>query len=132
MRYLSLAEALAVAEAVTRIEVAILARGPRINLLDSALHAPQASFGGHDMYPDFLDQAAVLAVRISGITPCSTATSALPGGCLTMFCVLNGREIDVPTEEAVTTMWRWQPATWTKQGYRSGSPCGLTGNADSQ
>jgi Fic/DOC family len=65
VRYLSLAEALAVAEAVTGIEVAVHARGSRINLLDSALHAPQASFSGHDMYPEFLDQAAVLAVRIS-------------------------------------------------------------------
>jgi death-on-curing protein len=104
VRYLSLAEALAVAEAVTGIDVAVLARGPRINLLDSALHAPQASFGGHDMYPEFLDQAAVLAVRISRNHPLLDGNKRLAWGCLTMFCMLNGHELDVPTEEAVSTM----------------------------
>lgn len=46
MRYLSLAEALVIAEAVTGIDSSTLARGPRVGLLDSALHAPGASFGG--------------------------------------------------------------------------------------
>jgi death-on-curing protein len=104
VRYLSLAEALAVAEAVTGTEVAVLARGPRINLLDSALHAPQASFGGHDMYPEFLDQAAVLAVRISRNHPLLDGNKRLSWGCLTMFCALNDHQLDVPTEEAVTAM----------------------------
>ena len=104
MRYLSLAEALAVAEAVTGIEVAIHARGSRINLLDSALHAPQASFGGHDMYPEFLDQAAVLAVRISRNHPLLDGNKRLAWGCLTTFCALNGHDLHVPTEEAVRTM----------------------------
>jgi death-on-curing protein len=104
VRYLSLAEALAVAEAVTGIEVAVHARGSRINLLDSALHAPQASFGGHDMYPEFLDQAAVLAVRISRNHPLLDGNKRLAWGCLVMFCVLNGHDLQVPTEEAVRTM----------------------------
>lgn len=104
MRYLSLAEALTVAEAVTGIDVTVLARAPRINLLDSALHAPQASFGGHDMYPEFLDQAAVLAVRVSRNHPLLDGNKRLAWGCLTMFCSLNGHQLDVPTEEAVATM----------------------------
>ena len=104
MRYLSLAEALAVAEAVTGIEVAVHARGSRINLLDSALHAPQASFGGHDMYPEFLDQAAVLAVRISRNHPLLDGNKRLAWSCLTMFCELNGHDLHVPTDEAVRTM----------------------------
>jgi death on curing protein len=65
VRYLNLAEALAVAEAVTGLDVATLSRSPRIDLLDSALHAPQASFDGHELYPKFVDKAAVLAVRIA-------------------------------------------------------------------
>jgi death-on-curing protein len=104
VRYLSLAEALAVAEAVTGIEVAVHARGARMNLLDSALHAPQASFGGHDMYPEFLDQAAVLAVRISRNHPLLDGNKRLAWSCLTMFCALNGHDLNVPTEEAVKTM----------------------------
>ena len=104
MRYLSLAEALAIAEAVTGIDAHVLARTPRINLLDSALHAPQASFGGHDMYPEFIYQAAVLAVRISRNHPLLDGNKRLAWTCLTMFCALNGRQLQVPTEEAVTTM----------------------------
>ena len=46
MRYLSLAEALVIAEAVTGIDDVVLAKGAGIGLLDSALHALQASFGG--------------------------------------------------------------------------------------
>jgi death-on-curing protein len=45
VRYLTLAEALAIAEAVTGIDAAILSRAARLELLDSALHAPQAGFG---------------------------------------------------------------------------------------
>lgn len=56
------------------------------------------------MYPEFLDQAAVLAVRISRITPFSTATSALPGDASPCFASLNGHQLDVPAAEAVTTM----------------------------
>ena len=38
MRYLSLAEALAIAEAVTGTDIETLARSARLDLLDSALH----------------------------------------------------------------------------------------------
>lgn len=65
MRYLSLAEALAIAEAVTGTDIKTLARSARLDLLDSALHAPQAGFGDDDFYPAFLDKAAVLVVRIA-------------------------------------------------------------------
>lgn len=58
MRYLTLAEALAIAEAVTGIDATTLARArvSQLELLDSALHAPQASFGGEEFYPKFVDK----------------------------------------------------------------------------
>ncbi len=65
MRYLTLGEALTIAQAVTGTEAAILARAARLDLLDSALHAPQAGFGELEFYPDFAAQAAVLVVRIT-------------------------------------------------------------------
>jgi hypothetical protein len=40
VRYLTLAEALVIAEAVTGVDAAILSKGPRIYFLDSVLHAP--------------------------------------------------------------------------------------------
>ena len=35
------------------------------DLADSALHAPAAGFGDTDLYPDFVDKAAVLIVRLA-------------------------------------------------------------------
>lgn len=51
MRYLTLAEALVIAEAVTDIELVTLAEASRLELLDSALHAPEAGFRDKDFYP---------------------------------------------------------------------------------
>jgi len=48
VRYLTLAEALIIAEAVTGIDAAVLGRASRLELLDSALHAPQAGFGDEE------------------------------------------------------------------------------------
>jgi hypothetical protein len=53
VRYLSLAEALVIAEAVTGVDATVLSKSAGIGLLDSALHAPQASFGGEEFYPSF-------------------------------------------------------------------------------
>src|SRR6266851_5341293 len=71
MRYLTLAEALIIAEAVTGLEATTLARASRLELLDSALHAPEAGFGEVEFYPDPIDKAAVLAVRIARNHPAS-------------------------------------------------------------
>lgn len=104
MRYLTLAEALIIGEAVTGIEAAVLARVCRLELLDSALHAPQAGFGETEFYPEFLDKAAVLAVRIAKNHPLPDGNKRLAWQALTMFCALNGWSLRVPTDEAVETM----------------------------
>ncbi len=104
MRYLSLAEALVIAEAVTGIDHVVLAKGAGIGLLDSALHAPQASFGGQEMYPDFVDKAAILAVRISRNHPLPDGNKRLAWGCLTIFCLLNGWDLHVESDDAVEQM----------------------------
>lgn len=104
MRYLSLAEALVVAQVVTGIDSAILARSAGVDLLDSALNAPQAGFGEEDFYPDFVDKAAVLTVRIARNHPLPDGNKRLAWGCLTMFCELNGRHLEAPAEAAVGQM----------------------------
>lgn len=99
MRYLSLAEALVVAEAVTGLDTATL--GTDLGLLDSALHAPQAGFAGHELYPDLVDKAAVLAVRIARNHPLPDGNKRLAWGCLTLFCALNGHDLAGTTDDAV-------------------------------
>ncbi len=54
-----LTEALIIAEAVTGIDAVVLARASRVELLDSALHAPQAGLGNEEFYTEFVDKAAV-------------------------------------------------------------------------
>jgi death-on-curing protein len=50
-RYLSLAEFWFLAEHVTGVDAATLINASRVDLADSALHAPQAGFGDTDFYP---------------------------------------------------------------------------------
>jgi len=104
VRYLTLAEALVIAEAVTGVEAATLAKASRIELLDSALHAPRAGFGDVEFYPDPLDKAAVLAVRIARNHPLPDGNKRLAWQALTMFLALSGWDLAAPTDEAVTTV----------------------------
>jgi death-on-curing protein len=104
VRYLTLAEALTIAEAVTGTPAAVLARASRLDLLDSALHAPQAGFGEVEFYPDFVDKAAVLTVRIAKNHPLPDGNKRLAWQSLTMFCALNGYGLEVPADDAVELM----------------------------
>jgi hypothetical protein len=56
VRYLTLAAALTIGEAVTGIDTTVLARVCQLDLLDSALDAPQARFRDIEFYPDFADK----------------------------------------------------------------------------
>ena len=62
-RYLGLAEFFWLAEQVTGLDTTILVKASRVELADSALHAPQAGYGDEDFYPDIYDRAAVLTCR---------------------------------------------------------------------
>ena len=46
-------------------EATVLIKAARVELADSALHAPSAAFGDDDFYPDLADKAAVLTCRLS-------------------------------------------------------------------
>jgi hypothetical protein len=78
-RYLSLAEFWFLSELVTGIDAATLIRASRVDLADSALHAPQAGFDDTDFYPDVYDKAAVLACRIAWNHPLPMAISGQHG-----------------------------------------------------
>ena len=64
-RYLTLAEYFWLAEQVTATEADVLVKAARVELADSALHAPTAGFGDEDFYPDLVDKAAVLTCRLA-------------------------------------------------------------------
>ncbi len=104
MNYLSLAEAFVLGQLVTGIDAVVLESASRTELLDSALHAPQAGFGDDDFYPDFFMKAAVLCTRIARNHPLPDGNKRLAWICLVTFCDVNGYELFVAKEEAVRTV----------------------------
>ncbi len=90
MRYLSLAEYLWLAEQVTGIEAPVLSKAARIDLADSALHAPSARFGEQDFYPDVIDKAAVLTCRLAWNHPLPDGNKRAAWAALVLFLDLNG------------------------------------------
>lgn len=105
-RYLSLAEFWFLAEQVTGIDAATLIKASRVDLADSALHAPQAGVGDTDFYPDIFDKAAVLACRISWNHPLPDGNKRAAWACMVLFIDLNdGRWTKPPdVDHAVEAM----------------------------
>ncbi|MCZ7536916.1 MAG: Fic family protein [Acidimicrobiia bacterium] len=106
-RYVSLAEYFWLAEQVTGIEAAVLVKAARVDLADSALHAPQAGFGEEEFYPDLLDKAAVLTCRLAWNHPLPDGNKRAAWAALVMFIDLNDGswEPDPPNvDDAETAM----------------------------
>ena len=88
-RYLSLAEYFWLAEQVTGIAAATLAKASRSDLADSALHAPQAGFGEEEFYPDLYDKAAVLVCRLAWNHPLADGNKRAAWAALVVFIDVN-------------------------------------------
>ena len=88
-RYLSLAEYLWLAEQVTGTPAEALWASGRIELADSALHAPMAEFGGQEFYPDVINKAAVLCWRLARNHPLPDGNKRAAWAALVVFIDLN-------------------------------------------
>ncbi len=88
-RYLTLAEYFWLAEQVTGTEAAVLIKAARVELADSALHAPGAGFGDEDFYPDLIDKAAVLTCRLAWNHPLPDGNKRAAWAALVLFLDLN-------------------------------------------
>ena len=104
MKYLDLAEAFVIAEAVTGIDAHDLVHVSRSDLLDSALHAPQAGFGDTDFYPSLVEKAAVLCVRIAKNHPLPDGNKRLAWMSTVVFLELNEHALEVDEDDAVDMM----------------------------
>jgi death on curing protein len=106
-RYIQLAEFFWLAEQVTTMDSVTLTKVSRVELADSALHAPQAGFGDDDFYPDIIDKAAVLACRIAWNHPLPDGNKRAAWASLLLFVDLNNGSWnpDPPnSDEAVAAM----------------------------
>jgi death-on-curing protein len=95
VEYLDLADFLVIAEEVTGINVQVLSTMSSLSLADSALHAPQAGYGDADYYPDFVDKAAVLLVRLAMNHPLPDGNKRAAWVSMRMFVAIND--------------WTWDP-----------------------
>lgn len=99
VRYIDLVDYVAIAAEVTGLDVATVLKIANLDLdlADSALHAPAAGFGfgDTDLYPDFVDKAAVLIVRLARNHPLPDGNKRAGWTALRYFIVANG--------------WSWDP-----------------------
>jgi death-on-curing protein len=95
-RYITLGEYLWLGEQVTGVEAVVLAKAARTELADSALHAPQAAFDGHEFYVEVVDKAAVLVCRLSWNHPLPDGNKRAAWPALVLFLDLNGARRDGP------------------------------------
>jgi death-on-curing protein len=130
VRYLTLAEALTIAEAVTGLDPVTLSKASRLELLDSALHAPQAGFGDEDFYPDIEQKAAVLAVRIARNHPLPDGNKRLAWQSLTIFLGLNGYDLATSATMPSRSCSASLPERSTRKQPRCGSASGSSRQDD--
>ena len=90
VEYLGLADYLAIAAEVTGLDIDTVIKVTNLDLADSALHAPLAGFGETDFYPDFVDKAAVLVVRLAKNHPLPDGNKRAAWVSLRAFVDMNG------------------------------------------
>ncbi len=95
--YLDLADFLAISELVLQEPGEDIAWVARLDLAESALHAPAASFGGVEFYPDLATKAAVLCTRIVKNHPLPDGNKRVGFVCMIEFCLRNGLTWTPPT-----------------------------------
>ncbi len=103
--YLDLADYLLIAESVLGVPLEAIAEWPGIGLAESALRAPAMGFGGVEFYPDLLDKAAVLCVRLARNHPLPDGNKRVAYLALVEFLARNDIEWRPPsTDETVSTI----------------------------
>ncbi|NNM97443.1 MAG: type II toxin-antitoxin system death-on-curing family toxin [Candidatus Dormibacteraeota bacterium] len=90
VRYLDLTDFLAIAAEVTNLDAETLTRVTNLNLAESALHAPAASWAGEDFYPEFVDKAAVLLAHLAKNHPLPDGNKRAAWVALRLFLDMNG------------------------------------------
>jgi death-on-curing protein len=108
VRPLELADFLLIAEAVLEIPAKKVAEDSSLHLADSALHAPLASFGGIEAYPDFATKAAVLCAHLVKNHPLKDGNAPVALIATIEFCQRNGHPWSTAAGDAdgeVTAAW---------------------------
>jgi len=95
VRYLDLIDYVAIASELTGLDAETVTKVAKLDLADSALHAPAAGFRETEFYPEFVDKAAVLVVRLTQNHPLPDGNKRAAWVALRLFIEING--------------WHWGP-----------------------
>ena len=90
LEYVELVDYLAIAVEVTGLSVKTITQMTKLDLADSALHAPAAGFGDTEFYPDFIDKAAVFLVRLAKNHPLPDGNKRAAWVAMRLFVEING------------------------------------------
>jgi death on curing protein len=93
--YLELADYLAIAAEITSLDEQTITKVTKLDLADSALHAPAAGFGEVELYPDFIEKAAVLVTHLAKNHPLPDGNKRAAWVALRLFIEINE--------------WSWKP-----------------------
>jgi death-on-curing protein len=89
VRYVELADYLAISAEITGLDTPTLIRVTKVDLAESALHAPAAGFGPTEFYPDFIDKATVLIVHLAKNHPLPDGNKRAAWVALRLFIEIN-------------------------------------------
>ena len=89
----------------------------KLDLADSALHAPATGFGEVEFYPDFVTKAAVLVVRLAKNHPLPDGNKRAAWVSMRLFVELNGRswQITLSVDEAEHAVLVIASGDWSEQ-----------------
>jgi prophage maintenance system killer protein len=110
VHYVDLVDYLALSAELTGLEAHTLQRVTKIELAESALHAPAAGIGETEFHPDFIDKAAVLLLRLAKNHPLPDGNKRAAWVSLRLFVERGGG-------------WLWGAAS-------GGSVCGFVGGGE--
>jgi len=94
--YPTLDDYLHTAAYVLDLPVETVIKSARIELAESALHAPQAGWGEVEFYPELPMKAAVLLVRLAKNRPLPDGNKRAALATTIAFCVVNGYDWTPP------------------------------------
>ena len=100
VRYPTLEDYLYTAAYVLDLPVETVIKTARIELAESALHAPQAGWGEVEFYPEFPMKAAVLLVRLTKNHALPDANKRAALATTIAFCVVNGFDWTPPAGDS--------------------------------
>jgi death-on-curing protein len=115
---------LAIAAEVLGLDGRTIARVANIPLAESALHAPFASFGGEDFYPDRIEKAGVLCSRLVRNHPLPDGNKRTAYLAMLIFLEINGITWEPPGENervlavealAASTMTEAEFTNWLRE-----------------